>query len=78
MDKLVYIDGAVADQIGKLNIQALADIIAALCGERITLLTHTESHHHGKTRFRSAGDMPLERARALAKTIDTIARKEGA
>jgi hypothetical protein len=51
MHKLIYIDGQLADALGRVNLQMIADRIAFTVQQPVDLMTHGDSEFHGDRRF---------------------------
>lgn len=51
MKKIIYIDGALADEIGAMDISALAAHVAQVAKQDVDILTHGHSKYHAEKRF---------------------------
>lgn len=51
MNKIVYVDGQLADQIGERNLYAIADLFSSLVESPVELHTLGESQYHGSKRI---------------------------
>lgn len=51
MHKIIYVDGTLADNIGTIGLQALADVAAKTAEKPVTVLTHGHSRHHANQRI---------------------------
>lgn len=51
MNPIIYIDGQLADHMGRVDLQTLVDRAAASAGRDIDLLTHGPSKFHGHRRL---------------------------
>ncbi len=51
MHPIIYVDGKLADAIGRVTLQQIADIAATASRAPVSLLTHGESEFHAATRI---------------------------
>ena len=60
MRRIIYVDGALADAIGRQGLQVVADLVSKLSGEPVDFLTHGESKYHATHRI--IGNVPASKA----------------
>lgn len=53
MNPIIYVDGTVADSIGRIELQKIADAVAAVTKTPIDVMTHGPSKYHGFVRYTS-------------------------
>lgn len=58
MNKIVYLDGRLADSMGRMEIILLANRLAELTRQPVDILTHGKSKYHGEHRY--TGVPPIE------------------
>lgn len=53
MKPIIYVEGRLADAIGGMHLQQIADLGAKLAREPVTVMTWGPSKHHDERRYHS-------------------------
>lgn len=51
MNRIVYIDGGIADAMGATGLRKLASVLAAIAESPVDLITHGKSEFHFESRY---------------------------
>jgi hypothetical protein len=55
---IIYVDGALADSIGSLGLQSLADAAAKIALQPVSVLTQGPSKYHSQRRYNATPPEP--------------------